>query len=256
MAVGEVTNGKNERNRIAAITPRYPVGHNAQVFRFRATAPAGAGFLGTINSFCLDFAARTKVGGSHLSSFILKQLPILPSAALMDQCSWVRVGNMRDWLLPRVLELTYTAWDLEPFAKDCGFDGPPFRWDEDRRFLIRAELDAAFFHLYLPSDANGDWVRARKEDGCPYEETPEQLEELKKSFPKPRDAVSYIMDTFPIVKRKDEEKWGSYRTKEMILGIYDEMQGAIRTGGENRTRLEPAPGDPRCCHPARAENAN
>ena len=163
---------------------------------------------------------------------------------------------MRDWLLPRVLELTYTAWDLEPFAKDCGFDGPPFRWDEDRRFLIRAELDAAFFHLYLPSDANGDWVRARKEDGCPYEETPEQLEELKKSFPKPRDAVSYIMDTFPIVKRKDEEKWGSYRTKEMILGIYDEMQGAIRTGGEYRTRLEPAPGDPRCCHPARAENAN
>ena len=103
---------------------------------------------------------------------------------------------------------------------------------------------------------DGDWVRARKEDGCPYEETPEQLEELKKSFPKPRDAVSYIMDTFPIVKRKDEEKWGSYRTKEMILGIYDEMQGAIRTGGEYRTRLEPAPGDPRCCHPARAENAN
>jgi hypothetical protein len=33
------------------------------------------------------------------------------------------------------------AWDLELFAKDCGFDGPPFRWDEDRRFLIRAELD-------------------------------------------------------------------------------------------------------------------
>ena len=99
----------------------------------------------------------------------------------------------------------------------AAFVGPPFRWDEDRRFLIRAELDAAFFHLYLPSDANGDWVPARKADGCPYEETPEQLAELKKSFPKPRDAVDYIMDTFPIVKRKDEEKYGSYRTKEMIL---------------------------------------
>lgn len=36
-------------------------------------------------------------------------------------------------VLPRVLELTYTAWDLEPFAKDCGFDGPPFRWDKERR---------------------------------------------------------------------------------------------------------------------------
>ena len=113
-------------------------------------------------------------------------------------------------------------------------DGPPFRWDEDRRFLIRAELDAAFFHLYLPADANGDWIPARKVDGCPYEETPEQLAELKKSFPKPRDAVDYIMDTFPIVKRKDEAAYGSYRTKEMILSIYDEMQEAVGAGGSYR----------------------
>jgi hypothetical protein len=119
---------------------------------------------------------------------------------------------------------------------------------EDRRFLIRAELDAAFFHLYLPADANGDWIPARKADGCPYDETPEQLAELKKSFPKPRDAVDYIMDTFPIVKRKDEEKWRSYRTKEMILSIYDEMQEAVRTGKEYQTKLEPPPGDKRCCH--------
>ena len=133
----------------------------------------------------------------------------------------------------------------------AAFVGPPFRWDEDRRFLIRAELDAAFFHLYLPSDANGDWVPARKADGCPYEETPEQLAELKKSFPKPRDAVDYIMDTFPIVKRKDEEKYGSYRTKEMILAIYDEMQEAIRSGGEYWTKLSPEPGSRECCHPPR-----
>ena len=36
---------------------------------------------------------------------------------------------------------------------------------------------------------------------------------FKASFPTPRDAVAYIMDTFPIVKRKDEEKWSEYRTK-------------------------------------------
>jgi hypothetical protein len=133
-----------------------------------------------------------------------------------------------------------------------GFDGPPFRWNEDRRFLIRAELDAAFVHLYLPADANGDWVPARKADGCPYDETAEQLAELKKSFPKPRDAVDYIMDTFPIVTRKDEAACGSYRTMEMILSIYDEMQESIRTGKDYKTRLEPPPGDRRCCHPAKS----
>ena len=153
----------------------------------------------------------------------------------------------------RVLELTYTAWDLEPLAMDCGFDGPPFRWDEDRRFLIRAELDAAFFHLYLPADASGDWIPARKANGCPRDETPLQLEELKQSFPRPKDGVDYIMDTFPIVKRKDEEKYGTYRTKEMSLQIYDEMQESIRTGKEYQTKLSPEPGSRECCHPGRAE---
>ena len=123
-------------------------------------------------------------------------------------------------------------------------DGPPFRWDEDRRFLIRAELDAAFFHLYLPSDVIGDWVKAESE-------TEEDLKRLIVSFPKPRDAVDYIMDTFPIVTWKDEAAHGSYRTKEMILEVYDEMQEAVRSGGEYRTRLQPPPGDKRCCHPPR-----
>ena len=137
-----------------------------------------------------------------------------------------------------------------------GFDGPPFRWDEDRRFLIRAELDAAFFHLYLPSNENGDWIPARKVDGCPYDETPEQLEELKKSFPKPRDAVDYIMGTFPIVKRKDEAAYRSYRTKLQILKIYDRMAEAMRSGVPYQTLLDPPPGDPRCCHPARSDQVH
>jgi len=63
------------------------------------------------------------------------------------------VGSLNEWLTRRVLELAYTAWDLERFAMDCDYDGPPFRWDEERRFLLRCELDAAYFHLYLGSPA-------------------------------------------------------------------------------------------------------
>jgi hypothetical protein len=185
--------------------------------------------------------------------FIVKQLPVLPPTTYAQPCAWAgQKQTLKDWLLPRVLELTYTAWDLEAFAQDCGWSGPPFRWDEERRFLLRCELDAAFFHLCLPCDANGEWRMARKAGSCPHDETPEQLAELKKSFPTPRDAVSFIMDTFPIVKRKDEEKFhGDYRTKRTILEIYDALAEAMKTGQPYQTRLNPPPADPKCCHPPR-----
>jgi hypothetical protein len=98
-------------------------------------------------------------------------------------------------------------------------------------------LDAAFFHLYLPTEANSDWRRAEGE-------TAEDLARLKASFPTPRDAMAYIMDTFPIVRRTDEEKWGDYRTKRVILEIYDAMAEAIRTGRPYQTLLDPPPGPP------------
>ena len=154
--------------------------------------------------------------------------------------------------MPRILELTYTTDHLETFARECGWNGPPFRWDEERRFLLRCELDAAFFHLYLPSDNRGDWRPARRADGCPHDETSAELDELGAHFTSPRAAVGYVMDTFPIVRRKDEERSGQYRTKDVILEIYDALQEAIATGTSYRTRLDPAPGDPRCCHPPRA----
>ena len=54
--------------------------------------------------------------------------------------------------------------------------------------------------------------------------------ELLEYLPTPRHAVEYVMETFPIVKRKDEAKYGSYRTKELILEVYDKMTEAIKTG--------------------------
>ena len=106
--------------------------------------------------------------------------------------------------------------------------GPPFRWDEERRFLLRCELDAAYFHLYLGSPS--EWGT----------DSPE----LREMFPTPRDAVDYIMETFPIVKRKDEKQHGEYRTKRVILEIYDAMQKAIDTGQPYQTLLDPPPGPP------------
>jgi SOS-response transcriptional repressor LexA len=94
--------------------------------------------------------------------------------------------------------------------------------------------------------------RIREDLATAHDETVEELARLKASFPTPRDAVAYIMDTFPIIRRKDEEKYnGDYRTRRVILEIYEAMQEAIRTGKPYQTRLDPPPADPRCCHPPR-----
>ena len=73
---------------------------------------------------------------------------------------WAPSLRIRDWLLPRVLELAYTAWETKAFAEDCGDDGPPFIWDPERRFQLRCEIDAAFFHLYSISRDDTDYILA------------------------------------------------------------------------------------------------
>ena len=157
-----------------------------------------------------------------------------------------------EFIVPRMLELLYTGEDLRDFAHDCGWNGPPFRWDEERRFLLRCELDAAFFHLYMPAEANGEWRPARRSDGCPVDETTEQLADLKRHFPTTRDGVACILGTFPGVRREDEANHGEYRTKRVILEIYDEMQQASLARRPYLTHLNPPPADRGCCHPPRA----
>lgn len=154
-------------------------------------------------AFCCDYAARQKVGGAHLSALQIKQLPVLAPSTYSESAVWDSSASLRDWICRRVLELTYTAWDLEPFARDCSFEGPPFHWDDERRFALRAELDAAFFHVYRVS----------------------------------RDDVGYILDTFPIVRQRDEKAYGEYRTKHTILEIYDDLDAAMRSREPYRSPL-------------------
>lgn len=122
--------------------------------------------------------------------------------------------SLTEWLRPRVLELTYTAEDMRPFARDMGYEGDPFPWEEERRAQLRAEINAAIFHLYLPANMDGSWKRCEQEAESEYKN-------LVSCFPTPRSAVEYIMETFPITRRQDVEKYGSYRTKELILEYYD-----------------------------------
>jgi hypothetical protein len=223
------------RTIISAVLPMSGIVDKAPVILSPERADRIACLLGNLNSFACDYAARQKVGGTQLDYHIFYQFPVLAPETYIQSCPWA--GGTRalvDWVVPLVLELTHTAWDLEAFARDCGWSGPPFRWDEERRFLLRCELDAAFFHLYLG----------------PETEWRQQPEALTKAFPTPRDAVDYIMETFSIVKRKDEAKCnGDYRTKRTILEIYDALGEAAQSGKAYQTLLKPPPGSIRAAHP-------
>ncbi|HXD30647.1 MAG TPA: N-6 DNA methylase [Pyrinomonadaceae bacterium] len=218
----------DERTVISSLLPAFGVNDKYQLIRLRPNVTRQSAYLiSNLNSLVFDYCARQKLGGTDLSYFVFKQLPVLPSDSYSQPCEWEACEEydpqpmtLANWLLPRVIELTYTAWDLEAFAQDCEWSGPPFRWNDERRFLLRCELDAGFFHLY----------------GISHED------------------AAYILDTFPILKRKDEVKYnGDYRTKRVILEIYDEMAHAIATGAAYQTRLDPPPADPAVAHPPRVQ---
>lgn len=239
----DIARATDERTSIATVIPLSATACHLCMSNVSSAAEVTP-LVANLGAFTFDFAVRQKVGGTHLNFFYVKQLPVLPPAAYNEMAVWSGPVSTIDWLLPRVLELTYTAWDLESFAQDCGYSGPPFVWDDERRFQSRCELDAAFFHFYLPADDQGRWKPARVAEGAVRDETPEELATLEKAFPTPRDAVAYIMETFPIVKRKDEAAHGHYRTKDKILEIYDAMQQAIITGTPYQSPLNPPPGPP------------
>lgn len=233
----DVCRATDSRTLIASACPNSAVGDKFLLAFSRRSAKQRMSLLGVWNSVVCDYATRQKVGGTALKYFVFKQLPV-PAPDVFSSALPV-IDAKREaltWFGPRVLELVYTAHDLAALAEDCGYDGPPFQWDPMRRFEIRCELDAAFFHLYLPCQTDGSWQRA---DG----ETPEQLATLRKHFATPRDAVAFILDQFPIVRQKDEQAHGRYRTKERILEIHDAMLVSQRSGRPYHSNLDPPPGE-------------
>ncbi len=197
-----VTSPTNEHTFLSTILPLAAAGHSIQFIYSDKNCIEICVLVANLNTNIFDFVARQKLGGINFSYFVLKQLPVIPPDRYTPE--------LIDFIVPKVVELTYTAWDLLPFAKDVlkevgeetwsrwfpenpqdGEGNPaPFRWDEERRSILRAELDGIYAHLY----------------------------ELG------REDLDYILDTFPIVKRKDEAKYGEFRTKRLVLEAFDRLE--------------------------------
>ena len=107
----DIARSTDERTFIATIVPSLAVPHTAKViFMPDEHLPLFSAFVSCVGSFLFDFIARQKTGGTHMSGFIVEQLPVLGPTKYGSDAAWSRGTTLRDWLTPRVLELIYTAW--------------------------------------------------------------------------------------------------------------------------------------------------
>jgi hypothetical protein len=199
-----VARNTDERSCIACLIPWGAVSYGL-ILSVGPSARELACLAASYNSFAYDYLLRNSFSQASVPQSTSEQIPVPGPSKFLSRPEWSE-RRLRDWMCEHVLELCYSAWDMEPFAQDLGDEGPPFVWDEERRFLMRAELDAAYFHLYGID----------------------------------RDDVDYIMDSFGAFRRNDPNRFA--RTKNLILEIYDQMTEAITTGTAYRALLNPPPG--------------
>ncbi len=190
LGFNDICNTNNQRSLISALVPAAAFGNKLPLLVATEAAPRDVLVyaVANLNSVVCDYVARQKIQSRNLNKYILEQLPVVP----LDRYDAAHFGKKTAAQIVQesVLELTYTAVDMKPFAHDMGYVDEagnvkqPFLWNEERRLKVRAKLDAVYFHLYGVTD---------------------------------RDDVRYIYSTFPIVEREETEAYGSYRSRDLCL---------------------------------------
>ena len=192
----DICRSTDERTVIASVFPRVGVGHTIPMAFTPSNHDQIAALVAQLTSLTLDYAARQKLAGTHLTYFYLEQLPVLaPHQYTLENLTFIT---------PRVLELTYTSDSMRPWAEDLGHIGPPFAFDLDRRAQLRAELDAFFARKYGLSRDDLRYILD----------------------PADTHGESYPSETFRGLKRNEIERYGEYRTQRLVLTAFDRLTGA------------------------------
>ncbi len=167
IAFRDITRSTDTRTAIATFLPRAGAVHTVSIAFSSRPLSGLCCLLANLNAVILDFIVKLKLPGTHLSFFILEQLPILPPDRYDEPCPWAKGKTLEAWIAERVLKLTCTAEDMLPLADACGFTGGSFKaeyggrlhkWNDRERAELMAELDAAFFHLYDLNREDAEYV--------------------------------------------------------------------------------------------------
>lgn len=202
----DVTNASNERTFIPSVIPVSAAGHKFPL-AFLGNPSDVVPLQAVWSSLAFDYVARQKLSGTGMTYFIVEQIACPAPQTFLRQTPWQPTFKIADWLRPYVLELSYTSAKLCSFAADLDDHEPPFRWDSERRATLRADLDAAFLHLYGLDRTDSE----------------------------------HILESFFVVRKYEERDLGEYRTKRLVLEAYDRMAEAIANGGEGWKPLADPP---------------
>lgn len=196
----------NSRTFIGSIMPRYSgVGNSITLMYSSQSTLYNTVLQAMMSSLTFDYVVRQKVGGINMSTFFVKQFPILRPEQIPDVIVLP--------IIKRVIGLCYFNHDLDGWAeelwedlseeqkkelpqlkrKDCSI------YDDEERAVLQAELDAIIARLYGLSTDDLRYI-LDPEDIC---------------------GTGCINETFRVLKDNELRQYGEYRTKRLVLEAWE-----------------------------------
>ena len=200
----KISNATNERTFVTSIIPLPKGAGDSVIYLLIDDVITSTIAQGMLSSIVFDYISRQKMGGSNMSNFITKQLPILTN----DQIP----NDMKLPIIKRVVSLCYFNHDLDNWATELGGALSeeqneaipelkaltPIIYNPEQRAKTQAELDAIFAHLYGLNTEELRYI-LDPEDVC---------------------GPGCINETFRVLKDNELRQYGEYRTKRLVMDAW------------------------------------
>ena len=200
----KISNATNERTFVTSIIPLPKGAGDSIIYLLIDDVKTSTIAQGMLSSLVFDYISRQKMGGSNMSNFITKQLPILTNEQIPE--------SMVLPIIKRVSYLCYFNHDLDSWAKELSealtveqrAEIPelqaltPFIYNSEKRAIVQAELDAIFANLYGLNTEELKYI-LDPEDVC---------------------GPGCINETFRVLKDNEIRQYGEYRTKRLVMDAW------------------------------------